>query len=108
MGGYRMTTVEVLGYGRLRLTLEDGVEGVVDASNQIDGPVFEQARTVEGFAQAYVDDQRGTVAWPGGGDLECEGLHRQVELGIEYLQPVTAVSWRGDLELSDTELFRTV
>ena len=33
------------------------------------GPVFERARTAEGFSEVLVDAEIGTVAWPGGADL---------------------------------------
>ena len=33
------------------------------------GPVFEQARTPEGFAKVAVDAETGTIAWPGDADL---------------------------------------
>jgi len=63
---------------RLRLTFDDGLTGDVDLSNLLDaGPVFQPLRDPQFFAQAYVDPKTRTVAWPGGIDLDPEGLHEE-------------------------------
>jgi hypothetical protein len=45
------------------------------------GPVFEDARTREGFAQVAVDGETGTVVWPGGADLAPDTLYVRVRTG---------------------------
>lgn len=45
------------------------------------GPVFAEARTPEGFAHAAVDEETGTVAWPGGADLAPDTLYVRVQTG---------------------------
>jgi hypothetical protein len=42
------------------------------------GPVFDDARSTEGFAKAGVDRETGTVGWPGGADLAPDTLHGRV------------------------------
>jgi len=46
---YDITDFEILGFGLLRLTFADGLEGEVDLRERLWGPVFERARTPEGF-----------------------------------------------------------
>ena len=46
------------------------------------GPVFERARTEEGFAEAYLDAESRTVAWPGGADLAPDTLYERVRTGV--------------------------
>jgi hypothetical protein len=73
-----VTRLGVVGDYRLRLTFDDGLIGDVDLSNLLDaGPVFRPLRDPQLFAQAYVDPATRTVAWPGGIDLDPEGLHEE-------------------------------
>lgn len=71
-----VTRLVVLDACRLRLTFDDGLTGDVDLSGLPGrGPVFEPLRDPEFFATARVDSMTRTVAWPGGIDLDPEGLH---------------------------------
>ena len=54
------------------------------------GPVFEAARTSAGFAEAAVDSETGTVAWPGGADLAPDTLYERVRTGMWPDQPAAA------------------
>ena len=45
------------------------------------GPVFDEARTPDGFAKAVVDVESGTVVWPGGADLAPHTLYERVRTG---------------------------
>jgi hypothetical protein len=76
-----ITSVVVVRHGVLRLTFADGLSGEVDVLDHIWGPVFEEARTEEGFAQVVVDDEAGTVVWPGGADLAPDTLYVRVSSG---------------------------
>lgn len=82
--------VSVPRHGVLKLRFEDGLEGEVDVSNHIWGPVFERVRTVEGFREVYVDREAGTVAWPGDVDFAPDTLYERVRNGV----------WPQDLEPS--------
>jgi hypothetical protein len=46
------------------------------------GAVFERARTADGFAEAFLDTETGTVAWPGGADLAPDTLYERVRTGV--------------------------
>jgi len=76
-----LTLVTVVGHGVLRLTFADGLAGDVEVLSRMCGPVFEQARTPEGFAQAALDDESRTVTWPGGADLAPDALYEHVRTG---------------------------
>ncbi len=76
---YEITAVEVTGHGVLLLTFADGTSGEVDVLARMRGPVFERARTPEGFREAHVAE--GTVAWPGGADLAPDTLYERVNSG---------------------------
>lgn len=69
-------------HGVLRLTFSDGVAAEVEVLDRMLGPVFEQARTPAGFAQAAVDEESGTVVWPGGADLAPDTLYARVRSGL--------------------------
>lgn len=76
-----ITAAEVVSHGVLRLTFADGLSGEVDVLDRMRGPVFEDARTPEGFAQAKADEESGTVVWPGGADLAPDTLYERVRSG---------------------------
>jgi hypothetical protein len=78
---YAITDVEVIRFGVLALTFEDGLEGEVDLSGHIWGPVFERVRTPEGFNEVYVNRELGTVTWPGEVDLAPDTLYIRVKTG---------------------------
>jgi hypothetical protein len=76
-----VTGVRVVRYGVLLLTFEDGLEGEVDLTERLFGPVFERVRTPEGFAEVYVDEETGTITWPGEVDLAPDTLYLRVKSG---------------------------
>jgi hypothetical protein len=76
-----ITAVEVVRHGVLRLTFADGLNGEVDVLNRMRGPVFEDARTPEGFAKVEPDEETGTVVWPGGADLAPDTLYERISSG---------------------------
>ena len=45
------------------------------------GPVFAEARTPEGFVRVSIDDETGTVTWPGGADLAPDTLYSRSKSG---------------------------
>ncbi|MBL0171931.1 MAG: DUF2442 domain-containing protein [Gemmatimonadaceae bacterium] len=63
---------------RIWLRFNDGVEGVADLAQSLDGPVFEPLRDPEVFANARLDPELRTVAWANGADLAPEFLHALV------------------------------
>lgn len=85
-----ITAVAVVRHGVLHLIFADGLSGEVDVLPRMWGPVFEQARTLEGFAQVAVDEETGTIAWPGEADLAPDTLYERVRTGMWPDQDVAA------------------
>jgi hypothetical protein len=85
-----ITAAAVARHGVLRLTFADGVTGEVDVLDRMRGPVFDDARTHEGFAKVAVDPETGTVVWPGGADLAPDMLYERVRTGAWPEQDVAA------------------
>ncbi|HEX5610451.1 MAG TPA: DUF2442 domain-containing protein [Solirubrobacterales bacterium] len=76
-----ITAASVVRHGVLRLTFADGLSGEVDVLAHLDGPVFEDARTPQGFAKVKVDAESGTIVWPGGADFAPDTLYVRVSTG---------------------------
>ncbi len=55
---------------RLQLRFADGAEGVVDLSHLAGQGVFTAWNDPVFFERAFIDPESGTVAWPGGIDLD--------------------------------------
>lgn len=77
-----ITAVSVVRHGVLRLTFADGLTGEIDVLARMWGPVFEEARTPDGFARVTVDAEGGTVVWPGGADLAPDTLYERLRTGV--------------------------
>jgi hypothetical protein len=67
-----VTSVEVIGHYRLRLTFQDGTAGEVDFSRREWRGVFEPLRDPSYFARVELDPEAGTIAWPDGLDMAPE------------------------------------
>lgn len=76
-----ITHANVVRHGVLALTFADGLSGDVEVLDRMRGPVFESARTSEGFTEVAVDGESGTVTWPGGADLAPDTLYVRVKTG---------------------------
>jgi len=79
MGSQRVTDVQAEVEYRLRLTFDDGVEGIIDVEPRLWGPMFASLRDPDAFARVRVDADAGTVVWPNGADLSPEMLYREVK-----------------------------
>jgi hypothetical protein len=71
----------VIRHGVLRLRFADGLSGEVEVLDRMRGPVFDQARTPEGFDEVTADPETGTVVWPGGADLAPDALYERIRAG---------------------------
>ena len=68
---------------RLHLTFDDGTEGDVDVAQLVPFVgVFEALQDLAEFRRVRVDAELGTVAWPGGADLDPLVLYAEVR-GVE-------------------------
>lgn len=85
-----ITEAHAVRHGVLALTFADGLHGQVDVLDRMRGPVFDDARTPEGFSKVRVDSETGTVTWPGGADLAPDTLYERVRTGAWPDQTVAA------------------
>ncbi len=63
---------------RIWLRFNDGIEGVANLSESLDGAVFEPLRDPAVFAHARLDPELQTVTWTNGADMAPEFLHALV------------------------------
>ena len=75
---YRIVEAKALQSYRLWVRFEDGVEGQVDLSELAGKGVFRAWQEPGIFDQVYIDEETGTVAWPGGLDLAPDGLYQDI------------------------------
>ena len=80
---YRIVDVEARSNYRVWIRFEDGTEGVVDLTDLVGKGVFERWKDPGEFEKVYIDEDAGTIAWPGGLDLAPDRLYRD-------LKPVSA------------------
>ena len=59
---------------QLALSFDDGSEGVVDLSAELDGPVFAPLRDIDYFKKFQLVG--ATLEWPNGADFAPEFLHQ--------------------------------
>ena len=85
-----ITAAAATRYGVLGLTFADGTRGQVEVLDRMRGPVFATARTPEGFEQVTVDQETGTVVWPGDADLAPDTLYERVRTGHWPQEPAPA------------------
>lgn len=71
---WKVVSVKPLPGYRLRVSFSDGVEGEVDLSGCLFGPVFEPLKDPGMFEQAGIDEF-GVVCWPNGADLAPDALY---------------------------------
>jgi hypothetical protein len=69
--------VEVIGDHKLRLTFKDGLVGDIDFAGRHWRGVSEPLADPNFFAQARVDPEIRTVAWPNGFDMAPETLYER-------------------------------
>jgi len=85
-----ITEAAVIRHGVLGLRFADGLSGEVEVLDRMRGPVFDRARTPQGFAEVTVDSETGTVVWPGGADLAPDTLYERLRTGAWLDQDVAA------------------
>jgi hypothetical protein len=71
--------VAVVGDQLLRLLFSDGTAGDVDFSAEQWTGVLAPLRDPSYFAKVTVDQEAGTIVWPGGIDLAPEPLYEQAK-----------------------------
>ena len=68
---------EYRGEFRIWIAFNDGIEGTVDFSEWLTGPVFEPLKDPAYFARFFLEGS--TVAWPNGADIAPETLHERAK-----------------------------
>lgn len=68
---------EFRGGHRIHLVFNDGLQGTVDFSSWLDGPVFEPLQDPAFFQRFFLDG--GTVTWPNGADVAPETLYEHAK-----------------------------
>lgn len=79
----RITAAEYVGGFTIWLRFDDGLEGEVDLSQELDGPVFEPLRNVEFFRQVQLHPELKTLVWPNGADFAPEFLREKLAVAIQ-------------------------
>jgi hypothetical protein len=67
-----VTAVEYLEDYKLKLTFNNGAEGIVDLEKELYGEVFEPLRDKDLFKQVFLTSR--TIEWPNGADFAPEFL----------------------------------
>ena len=80
-----VTHVEYDAEYKLRLTFNNGAQGVVDLKAELYGEIFAPLKDLNLFRQVYVTSR--TIEWPNGADFAPEFL-----LGIMHSSTETALS----------------
>jgi len=71
---------------KIRVSFNDGKEGVADLSDGLIGPVFNPLKNKKLFAQLCVDEELATIVWPNGADLAPESVYFRVFKNVPELQ----------------------
>ena len=64
----------------LWIRFNDGVEGEVDLSDELEGPIFEPLHELGIFRSFQLHPDLHTVTWPNGADFAPEFLHDKVRV----------------------------
>lgn len=67
-----VVSVEYLGNYQLKLTFNNGIEGIVDLEQELYGEIFEPLKDKNLFQKVFVTSR--TIEWPNGADFAPEFL----------------------------------
>ena len=85
-----VTSAKVVGPFSLEIQFDDGARRRVNLRRELYGPVFEPLRDPTYFAQASVDPDSRTVAWPNGADFAPDFLYHLESEALPLTEPATA------------------
>ncbi len=74
---YEIIAVKALSGYKVRIKFKDGVEGEVDLSGRLFGPVFEPLKDQKFFASVYIDEF-GVMCWPNKADIAPDALYKEI------------------------------
>jgi len=72
---YRVTSVEVLGNYRLRVSFDDNVVKEINLESVLEGEIYGPLRSRRVFASARIDPEVHTLVWPNEADFDPAVLH---------------------------------
>lgn len=78
----RVTDAKLVRNFVIWVRFNDGSEGEVDLSGELEGPVFEPLQDPEVFAQFRLDPDIHTIVWANGADLAPEFLYEQARVAV--------------------------
>jgi uncharacterized protein DUF2442 len=64
------------------LRFEDGSEGEVDLSAELDGPIFEPLKDPAYFSRFRVNPDTGAIEWPNRADFAPEFLYEKAHVTV--------------------------
>jgi hypothetical protein len=64
------------------LRFEDGTEGEVDLSSELDGLIFEPLKDQGYFSLVRVNPDTGTIEWPNRADFAPEFLYEKAHVAV--------------------------
>ncbi len=62
------------------LCFNDGAEGEVNLSNELEGEIFGPLKDIQKFRSFKVDPIIGTIVWENGADLDPEFLYENMKI----------------------------
>ena len=62
------------------LRFNDGAEGEIDLSDELDGEMFAPLKNLESFKSFRVDPELATIVWQNGADLAPEFLYEKMNV----------------------------
>ena len=71
----KIKKAEYIGDYKIKITFDDGSEGIVDLSESLEGKVFERLKDKKHFSRFKVDRELGTIVWENGADIAPEYLY---------------------------------
>jgi hypothetical protein len=65
---------------RIWLRFEDGTQGEIDFSDELDGEIFEPLNDLEYFKRFRVMTEGASIEWPNGADFAPEYLYEKLRV----------------------------
>jgi hypothetical protein len=79
----RLAAAEYVAGYTVWLRFDDGLEGEIDLSEELHGPVFGPLRDVRFFRQVQLHPELKTLVWPNGADFAPEFLRKKLSVAIQ-------------------------
>lgn len=83
MMNFRLAAAEYVAGHTVWLRFDDGLEGEIDLSVELHGPVFEPLSDVTYFRQVRLHPELRTLVWPNGADFAPEFLREKLSVAIK-------------------------